>query len=333
MVEKIYTDPEIYRIRVDLKGNALKNLNSYVIHSGEEWLVIDTGFNREDCKESFLEGLNELGISPERTSLFLTHLHSDHIGLTELFCPKKEKQTSHIYIGKTDYQYLDYIKNGNYAMEIDELYLREGFPKNELEEQKKDNPAQNYSTKGTFPAILLEHGDHFEIGDIELECIEVSGHTPGHMCLYIRNQQILFLGDHVLYDITPNVMGWPGIPDSLGRYLDNLMKIKQYPVKLALPAHRGGNEKPLGDRIDELLSHHDERLEEIMQILKKNGKMTAYHVASKMRWSLHGATWDTAPKQQKWFAVGEARAHLLHLLTLGRISEEKTENRNRYYIP
>lgn len=54
--------------------------------------------------------------------------------------------------------------------------------------------------------------------------------------------------------------------------------------------------------------------------------MTAYKVASNMRWSLRGASWESAPKQQKWFAMGEAKSHLTHLLLLGEIvREEKGE--------
>ncbi len=320
MVEKVNEYPEIYKLPVELKGNALKVLNAYVVRSEGQYLLIDTGFNNDKCKKSLLSGLQELGLKPKDTSLFLTHFHADHIGLAELFIEEGE---SRIFMGRADYEYLEYMKHGTYIRELDELYIREGFPKAELEEQKKDNPARNYTTKDMFPARLLDNGDRFTIGKVSFECVEMSGHTPGHMCLYIREQQIMFLGDHILYDITPNVMDWPGMPDSLGRYLDNLNKIQRYPIRLALPGHRGGNQRSVNARAKELILHHEKRLQELKEILKGSVGMTAYKVASNMRWSLRGATWENAPKQQKWFAMGEAKSHLTHLLVLGEIVKEE----------
>lgn len=48
----------------------------------------------------------------------------------------------------------------------------------------------------------------------------------------------MLLGDHVLFDITPNITDWWDVPDSLGDYLRSLDKIAAYPVTLPLPGHR-----------------------------------------------------------------------------------------------
>ena len=81
MVTKINDVPAIFQIYVPLPDNPLKNLNCYVLQSKNEWLIIDTGFNRPECKSALEHGMQELGIDIENTSLFLTHLHSDHTGL------------------------------------------------------------------------------------------------------------------------------------------------------------------------------------------------------------------------------------------------------------
>ncbi len=102
MVTKINDVPAIFQIYVPLPDNPLKNLNCYVLQSQNEWLIIDTGFNRPECKSALEHGMQELGIDIENTSLFLTHLHSDHTGLVyEL--TKNKKCT--IYMGKIDYDY------------------------------------------------------------------------------------------------------------------------------------------------------------------------------------------------------------------------------------
>ena len=40
MVEKVWESPEIWRIKVDIPNSPLKNLNSYVVISEENALVI-----------------------------------------------------------------------------------------------------------------------------------------------------------------------------------------------------------------------------------------------------------------------------------------------------
>ena len=41
--------PGLHRIVVPLPGNPLKEINSYVFTSADRNLVIDTGFNRQEC--------------------------------------------------------------------------------------------------------------------------------------------------------------------------------------------------------------------------------------------------------------------------------------------
>lgn len=54
MPKQLWNDPAIYRIQVTLPQNPLKNLNSYVIKSKEQSLVIDTDFTRPECRQARL---------------------------------------------------------------------------------------------------------------------------------------------------------------------------------------------------------------------------------------------------------------------------------------
>jgi len=59
-VEAIRED--LFRIRVPLPNNPLRELNSYVIRDGQQSLIIDTGFNRPACLEVMERGIAELGL-------------------------------------------------------------------------------------------------------------------------------------------------------------------------------------------------------------------------------------------------------------------------------
>ena len=102
MVEQLYHNPDIYRIYVPLPDNPLKYLNCYVLVSDGETLIIDTGFNRPECKQALFDGLDELQVDFAHTKLFLTHLHGDHSGLTEELTVRGVP----VFMGAIDYNYL-----------------------------------------------------------------------------------------------------------------------------------------------------------------------------------------------------------------------------------
>jgi len=80
------------------------------------------------------------------------------------------------------------------------------------------------------------------------------------------------------------------------------------------------------ERIEELKRHHQNRADEVLLILRK-GPQHAFHVASEMTWDIEYDSWGQFPVAQKWFATGEAIAHLRYLEEMEmvfRVAEEKT---------
>ncbi len=150
------------------------------------------------------------------------------------------------------------------------------------------------------------------------------------MCLYDAGAKILFSGDHVLKDITPNLSGWVEERDSLYRYLGSLEKIATYDVDWVLPGHRTLFQDLRG-RIADLKRHHEVRAEEVLNILR-GGARSAYHVASRMTWAIRCNGWSEFPVQQTWFAGGEALAPLQYLQRQGRVSRERGEGGYTYRI-
>jgi len=178
----------------------------------------------------------------------------------------------------------------------------------------------------------LDEGDVLRYGDFEFECIYTPGHTPGHMCLYERKKKVLILGDHVLFDISPNINADAMVHDTLGLYLENLKKIRDLPVDYALPAHRNQGEISLAERVDRLLAHHERRLAELERlIIQAEDGVTAYELASGLRWKIRANSWDDFPDPQKCFAFGETLAHLDHLITRGKIEKERVNGKVLYF--
>ena len=309
MATKVCACPEVWSIPVVLPDNPLKILNSYVIRVGSESLIIDTGFRRPECRAALWDGIRELKLDMRHTSLFLTHLHSDHIGLVHDFldagCP--------VYINEIDYAYFSQIKAGLIWPYMEELFRTEGYPPEELLRQDSENQARLYAPEKIFQAITVQDGYCLRIGDLQVHCIHTPGHTPGHTVLYLPDAQLLFSGDHILFDITPNISVWKNVPHSLADYLASLDKLTKLPVKITLPAHRAGGQ-PLQPRIKALQEHHRQRLSEIHQVVYQHSGLDAYSIAAQIRWSARGRPWTAFSPHQTWFAIGETLAHLYYLL-------------------
>jgi len=320
MIEKLL--PDLFRIEIPLPNSPLKYLNSYVIRAPERNLVIDTGLNRKECLEAMEAGLEELKVDLGKTDFFITHLHADHFGLVG----KLVTDTGKVFFNRPD---SEVIESWDGWEPMVEYAGRNGFPKSELRNALKSHPGFKFHSQWVPELSILTDDDTIRVGDYLFRCIETPGHTKGHTCLYEAEKKILICGDHILIDITPNIQCWSDRENPLKDYLASLEKVRGLDVGLVLPGHRRVF-KNHGERIDELEEHHYRRIEEVFTILNRKSK-NAYQVASEMTWDINCDSWDRFPLTQKWFATGEAIAHLRYLEEEGSISK-RDENGEILYI-
>lgn len=311
MVQEIRKN--LYRIPVTLPNSPLKVLNSYVIKGDDRNLIIDTGFRRPECMQSIQEGLSELNIDMENTDIILTHLHADHSGLAADLATEQTR----VFISRKELPWMTKADRKSIRSRDRSGFHRLGFPENELE-QMTSSASWNLASDESFTAYLpIDDGECFTYGGYELRAIETPGHTPAHMCFWIEKEKIMLTGDHVLFDISPNITNWTELPDTLGAYLDSLRAIDKYDVELALPGHREtGN---FHERIADIIAHHGARLEECLSIIQESPGRTPYEITGMMKWKIRSASWEDFPLGQKWFAVGEAFSHIWHLAMTGKV--------------
>ena len=311
MPEELF--PDLFRELIPIPKNPLRAVNSYVIRGNGRFLIIDTGMNRPECREAMDAYIASLDIDLSRTDFFITHMHADHLGLVSELCSDSSK----IYLSAPDDGSFRDPAFWNGMAEVTKV---NGFPGANVQQAIKRHPGYNYQARCNFSTTLLKEGDTIEIGDYRLTCIETPGHTRGHLCLYEARRKLLFSGDHILETITPNISLWAENEDPLRSYLGSLDKVYDYDVTLVLPGHR----EPFSHfrkRIDELKRHHEARNGEILSLLEA-GEQTAYAVASQMTWDIDCKQWEEFPLPQKWFASGEALAHLQYLQGRGRVNRE-----------
>lgn len=322
-------DKNIFKIEIPIPKNPLKTLNVYLIKGNSKSLLIDAGINTEEASKLLLESLNKTGIDYSNLDLLLTHMHADHAGLLGLL-KKLTKSNANIYISREDGYALNNLKIWEDMLNV---MKKHGFPNNLLEDPMFKNPGHMFSHKGEFDYIPVEDNYRINVGGYNLRIVSTPGHTKGHICIYEEKNKLLFSGDHILGDITPNItLGANDFNNPLNYYFNSLKKVSSIEIELVLPGHRKII-KNACRRIKELIDHHNQRFTEIIKILKENkNKQMSFEVASRINWDINYKNWENFPAVQKWFATGEAASHLEYLYSIGKIKREYNNNFIMYYL-
>ncbi len=315
------------RIRVPIPIPALKYVNSYVI-LGDETIIIDPGMLSGKSLLFLAKGLRKLGISFNKIDkIILTHFHVDHSSAAALL----GLDSSEIYAGRFDAEYLN-SEFKEYVVAATKLFEKNGTPESEIKLMISNHPALRleyaYDTLRGLGVKGLREGDVIRVGGEELRIMETPGHTPGSIILVNDEQGFAITGDTLLPGITPHITLHDPLSDPLGDYLKSLERIIKMKMKIAYPGHREPIENP-SIRALEIIRHHEERLREITNLLRREGPQTAFELAKKIKWRVRYSSWSEYPPAERFFALGETLAHLRHLEVRGVV--EAFEKNNTLY--
>jgi len=145
--------------------------NTYVIYdNSNKCIIIDPGCYTEDEKKTLRNFIDNEKLEPVK--LINTHCHIDHI-LGNKFV--HEQWGVELYMHRKD---ATLLKNSE---DIAKMY---GFRDYVI-----------YSSQKHF----LNEGDRFTFGESHLEILFTPGHSPGHICLYSEDNNIIISGDLIFY--------------------------------------------------------------------------------------------------------------------------------------
>ena len=322
MVEEVL--PGVFRMAVPLPNSPLKATNSYLIVDRERSLVIDTAFNRTECREAFLSLLHEAGQTPDSVDFFITHLHADHMGLAASLA----RNGTVVYFNEPDLPLAR--PDDAYWAWMGGIYEAHGLPLEVSRKAMDRHPGRIHGPERDFPYTIVHDGDTLRKGDYTLRCVQTVGHTPGHMCLMAEEANVLFCGDHILGDITPNITMWTGMKDPLGCYLKSLDMTAGLGLKRALTGHRSAV-NDVSKRVAELKRHHEQRCREVIATLQ-DGEKDAATVTPSIKWDLRYERWDDVHPVQRLFATGETIAHLQYLVATGIAASTERDGRILYHL-
>ena len=297
-------------------------VNVYLLHSRGEWALVDTGVNTADSIATFEAALRQVGCAPEKVGkLICTHHHPDHFGTSKTF---KELTGAAVYLNQREFESSKSYAPQQRSDAAIQFFLQHGIPLHRF--VKVPSPAEFWSKLyvPVVPDHFIDDGDVVRVGDFEIQVITTPGHTPGHCVMYLRHQQLMIVGDHLLPKITPHVGIFPGGPTNpLADFLDSQRKVQRFDVNMVLPAH-GGIFPDHRHRANQIIQHHHYRMQEMLDIVRRLPR-TAYDGAS-----LAFGFDVESPLTVQFPATFETLAHLEYLRSTGKAVREEQGERLFY---
>jgi len=218
---------EVYRIRPAVfaiyEPHQYEEVISYLIVGSKRALLLDTGLGMGDMR----------GVVRELTSIPVTvlntHTHYDHIGDNWQF---------EDVLGFDN----DYSRRNSAGAKHDDVKdavvsdrfcgsLPEGFK------------PENYNIPAFKVSHYVKDGDLIDLGDRQLQVIATPGHTPDALCLFDKNNRLLFSGD--TFYAGPIFLYVPetSVPDYT-RSVEKLASMVSQ-IDLVLPSHNFPAESPV----------------------------------------------------------------------------------------
>ena len=309
--------PGLWWIRMPLPF-ALDHINLWLARERDgRWTAIDTGYGSDATRALWERHFATTLAGAPLERIVATHYHPDHLGnaawLAARFgAPVRMTQAEFL----TAHAVLD--QRATHALaDTCALFLAHGLAREHVDALAARGNAYARGVQAAPRTIeRMIAGDRFAFGGCDWTVIPGFGHSPEHASLFASAPNVLISGDMLLPRISTNVAVWPADPDGdpLARFLASLDAFDALPGDaLVLPSH-GLPFRGIAARVAELRAHHAARLAELADALAEAGRPLS---AGELVPVLFRRPLDL---QQRFFATGEAIAHLNHLWHAGRAS-------------
>lgn len=159
---------------------------------------------------------------------------------------------------------------------------------------------------GFKPDVEIADGQVFHGNGWTLEALHTPGHTSNHVCYALREENILFSGDHVMAWSTSVISP----PDGhMGDYLRELARVRDRNFTRLWPTHGPAVEKP-SEFVQAYIDHRLERERQILDQLAAGPQGVPKLVA---------AIYTHIDKRLHPAAAHSILAHMIHLVETGHV--------------
>jgi glyoxylase-like metal-dependent hydrolase (beta-lactamase superfamily II) len=322
MIMATRVSDKIYKIEVPIPF-PVKTTNVFFVDEPPRTLV-DAGIKTEASFEALKKGLEEIGFGLNAIErILITHGHIDHYGQAKRL---SSLSGAPIYIHSKEYGRTRSILHSLGFLKS--VLLRNGAPKALVDEAIHFIESAQNLADPLEEAIFLNDGDSISFRSMTWRTLHCPGHSPGLVCFYWPEKKILFTGDHLLKEITPNPILnvseniFPLRYPSLREYLTSLENIERMALSLLLPGH-GEEIHDARGLIQKVFSHHKERMNLVVAFLSK-GERTPFEIAMDL--------FPGVPPFEVFLGISEAVGHLEILREKGMVGVKEKEGKDYYSL-
>ena len=305
----------------------LAAINLWLIDDGDGWTMVDCGFPLPDVRAQIERVWADFLDGRPVHRLIVTHHHPDHLGNCRWICDRWGI-VPHITAP-------EYARGGWFmdrSWEKDRAAFVRFYEQHGLSGTQGAEVRTNWTRyRDHFTPLPptyhpLEDGQSLAMGGRSWTVMVGHGHSPAQALLHCPEAGLLISGDQILPAISPNVSVFHDAPadDPLSGFLASNRRIAAQcaPDILVLPSHRLPF-RGLHVRVAELEDHHRDRLAQLAPVIAAAPRSAMDVLPTLFRT-------DKLDGHQLGFALGEAVAHLNHLLVQGGAVLDEREGLIRY---
>jgi len=317
-MELLTVGPGVWQLQLPIAWEN-GSVNCFLLPDGERVDLIDCGMSAPESFALIRAAVAELaGRQGRLRRLVVTHIHPDHYGgageMTEhdgavLLLHRLEVPRVHPR----------YLEIDQLVEEVGRYLQVHGVPEAESDTMKNASRGMREWVRPAAPALQLDGTETIAMGGRRLRVEWTPGHSPGHVCLFDLESGLLFAGDTLLREMSPNIGLHPqSTPNPLDDYLEGLEHLMTLRPSLVLPSH-GHPFTEAGERVEVLRSHHERRKEQILEVVGGDERSA---------WEVAVAVWGYRESQMEMrLALQEGLAHLQSLSRAGRLEKRADTSR------
>ena len=297
----------------------LDHINLYMIDTVEGWVLIDAGLGDQPTRDQWqvlLEG--PLAHQPV-AKIIISHHHVDHLGSAAWL---HDQTDAPVFTSAGELKQINWLFNlpeDEFSTIMANAYTQYGLPEDDIDLVRQGGSRFRQLVPALPAFDIVKTGDTITSrhGVWHLRCD--SGHSHDHISFMDHDRNLYIAVDFLLPRISPNISAdISNIDhDRLAQYFTYLDDIKSLPDDVQVfPGH----DWPFshgGIRAAHLIEHHHERLGLLRDALNQSPLTTDGAMAV-----LFGRKFDP---HSLYFASGEARAHLIHLVSRGEAEMKRQD--------
>jgi glyoxylase-like metal-dependent hydrolase (beta-lactamase superfamily II) len=281
---------------------------------GEPLTLVDVGPCYDPAREALEKALAGRGYRvADLQRIIITHAHADHCGLAaELRRVSRAEVLSHA----ASISRLSKDAGARQLAFYAEVMRWSGVPVKKIVGLSRMRRGVERYDEPVVPDGTLADGDVLQMGGEDWQVLHTPGHAGDLVCLYQPQRRLLISSDHLLRDVSSNPIIEPPAPGETERprrlveYMEQLQRVANLDVVLALPGHG----PPITDHralIRERLAFHEERARRMLEIMGGDA-LTAHEIASTLFPDLDPVNY--------FLAISEVVGHLQWLEVEGRVT-------------